>query len=89
MRTAIVQLRQRGVLTLPRNVREKYRLAEGDPLTLIDLDGVLLLSPKLSVIPKLTAEIERLRREAGLSVDDLLAGLPRQRESSDDRRGDE
>jgi len=32
------------VLTLPKPIREKYHLREGDVLTLIDLDGVLLLS---------------------------------------------
>ena len=86
MKTATIQLRQRGVLTLPRNLREKYRLAEGDPLTVIDLDGVLLLSPKLAIVPKLTAEIERLRRDANLSVSELLAGLPRQRKPGGSRR---
>jgi hypothetical protein len=88
MRSCVIHLRQRGVLTLPRSLCEKYRLEEGDPLTLVDLDGVLLLSPKLSVLPKLTAEIERLRRDAGLSVDDLLAGLPRQRKPASGRRGE-
>jgi bifunctional DNA-binding transcriptional regulator/antitoxin component of YhaV-PrlF toxin-antitoxin module len=86
MRTATIQLRQRGVLTLPRSLREKYRLEEGDPLTLVDLDGVLLLSPKQSILPKLTAEIERLRREAGVSMGELLAGLPRQRKPAGRRR---
>ncbi len=86
MKTATVQIRQRGVLTLPRKVREKYRLEEGDPLTLVDLDGVLLLSPGVAVVPKLTAEIERLRREAKVSMSDLLAGLPRQRQAPGGRR---
>ena len=81
-------MRQRGVLTLPRGVREKYRLEVGDPLTLVDLDGILLLSPKLSVVPKLTAEIERLEREAGVTVDDLLAGLPRPPVAGRGRRAD-
>jgi bifunctional DNA-binding transcriptional regulator/antitoxin component of YhaV-PrlF toxin-antitoxin module len=71
---------------LPRSLREKYRLAEGDPLTLVDLDGVLLLSPKLPVVPKLAAEVERLRQEAGVSVSELLAGLPRQRKPAGRRR---
>ena len=86
MRTATIQLRQRGVLTLPRSLREKYRLAEGDPLTVVDLDGVLLLSPKVPVVPKLTAELERLRQEAKLSLPELLAGLPRQRKPEGGRR---
>jgi len=81
MKATIVQLRQRGVLTLPSDIRAKYRLEEGDPLTVVDLDGVLVLSPRASVVPKLAAEIERLREDAGLSLDDLLARLPRQRKA--------
>ncbi len=81
MRTSTIQLRQRGVITLPRSLREKYRLEEGDPLTVVDLEGALLLSPKAALVPKLTAEIERLRRENRVSVADLLAGLPRHAKS--------
>jgi len=40
--------------------------------------GAFFLSPKVSVVPKLAAEIERLR-EVGLSVEDLLDGLDEQR----------
>jgi bifunctional DNA-binding transcriptional regulator/antitoxin component of YhaV-PrlF toxin-antitoxin module len=81
MRDSIVQLRQRGVLTLPRKLREKYGLEEGDPLTIVDLEGMLLLNPKPSVLPKLAAEFDRLRRKAGVSVKDLMDGLPRQRKA--------
>jgi bifunctional DNA-binding transcriptional regulator/antitoxin component of YhaV-PrlF toxin-antitoxin module len=79
MSNTTIQLRERGVFTLPSKIRAKYRLEKGDALTVVDLDGALVLTPKASVVPKLAAEIERLREEAGLSLDDLLAGLPRQR----------
>ncbi|TEU12240.1 MAG: AbrB/MazE/SpoVT family DNA-binding domain-containing protein [Anaerolineales bacterium] len=74
-----VQIRQRGTLTLPAKLRAKYNLEEGDVLTLVELEGAFFLSPKISVVPKLAAEIERLREEAGLSVEDLLEGLDEQR----------
>lgn len=62
-------------------IRERYDLADGDPLTLIDLDGAILLSPKLSVADKLSTEIEYLRTQAGLSLEELLDGLREQRAS--------
>jgi hypothetical protein len=31
-------------------------------LTIVDLDGTVLLSPRLLVVPRLAAEMERLRR---------------------------
>jgi bifunctional DNA-binding transcriptional regulator/antitoxin component of YhaV-PrlF toxin-antitoxin module len=74
-----IQLRQRGTLTLPVKLRNRYNLETGDTLTLIELDGLFLLAPKLSVVSKLAAEIEQLREEAGLSIDDLLEGLDEQR----------
>jgi AbrB family looped-hinge helix DNA binding protein len=79
MRAKTVQIRARGTVTLPARIRERYDLNEGDPLTLVDLDGAILLTPRLSVIDKLTAEIEYLRTEAGLSLEELLAGVREQR----------
>jgi AbrB family looped-hinge helix DNA binding protein len=74
-----VQIRGRGTVTLPARIRERYDLADGDPLTLVDLDGAILLSPKTSVVDKLSAEIEYLMTGSGLSLDELLGGLREQR----------
>ena len=72
MKTALtIQLRQRGTLTLPASLRDKYRLADGDPMTLLDLDGAMVLSPRILVVPRLVAELERLRKAARLSLKDL------------------
>lgn len=79
METKIIQMRGRGTLTLPSPIRDRYALAEGDPMTLVDLDGVMVLSPKVGVVAKLAGEIERLREEAGMSVEDLIEGVAEQR----------
>ena len=71
MTTMTIQVRGRGTLTLPASLREKYRLADGDPLTVVDLDGAVLLSPRVLVVPRLAAEMERLRRARKLSLKDL------------------
>jgi bifunctional DNA-binding transcriptional regulator/antitoxin component of YhaV-PrlF toxin-antitoxin module len=79
MRSTTVQIRQRGTLTLPAKLRAKYRLDEGDSLAVLDLDGSILLSPKIPVVPKLAAEIERLREAAGLELKDLFPSSPHPR----------
>jgi len=79
MEANTVQIRQRGVITLPAKLRQRHNLETGDTLTLIDLDGAFFMAPKVSLVPKLAAEIERLRQEAGLSIEDLLEGLDEQR----------
>jgi bifunctional DNA-binding transcriptional regulator/antitoxin component of YhaV-PrlF toxin-antitoxin module len=82
MDVKVIQLRGKGSLTLPARFRERYRMREGDPITLVDLDGVLLLSPRVGIVARLAGEIERLREEAGLSLDDLQAGLKNERRRS-------
>lgn len=79
MEIRTIQVRGRGSLTLPAPLRERHGLREGDPLTLIDLDGVFVLSPKVGVVGKLAREIEYLRRESGVSLDDLLTTVREER----------
>lgn len=75
-----MQLRSKGSLTIPVELRQKYSLHEGDVMTLVDLgDGSFFLTPRVSIIPKLVAEMEALREEAGISLEELLEGLPEQR----------
>jgi len=76
-----VQVRKRGTLTLPAELREKYGIKPGDTFYLVDLDGVFILTPMAPLVPELAREIERLRKELGLSTEDLLAALREQREA--------
>lgn len=75
-----VQVRQRGTLTIPAGLREKYGIRAGDTFHLVDLDGVFVLTPMTPMVPELAREIERARQEAGLSIEELLQGLREQRE---------
>jgi AbrB family looped-hinge helix DNA binding protein len=69
--TRTIQIRQRGTVTLPAAVREKYGLGDGDPLTLVDLDGAILLTPKVLTVPRIAEELERLRKRKGLTLKHL------------------
>lgn len=79
MGAKVIQIRQKGTITLPARIRERYGLSDGDPITLVDLDGALVLSPKVGMVPKLAQEIERLREEAGVSVEELREGQAERR----------
>ncbi|MEJ2266833.1 MAG: AbrB/MazE/SpoVT family DNA-binding domain-containing protein [Anaerolineales bacterium] len=76
---ATVQVRKRGTLTLPAELREKYGIEPGDTFRLVDLDGVFVLTPMVPMVPELAREIEKARLEAGLSIEDLLKNLREQR----------
>ena len=60
-----IQVRQRGTLTLPAQVRDRYHIQTGDSFTLVDFDGVLVLTPMAPLVP------ERSRNWPG--VDDQWA----------------
>jgi len=76
----VIQVRSRGVITLPAELREKYGIESGDIFRLVDLDGVFVLTPVVPMVPELAREIERIRLEAGISTEELLQGLREQRE---------
>ena len=77
---ATVQVRQRGTLTLPAELREKYGIQPGDTFRLVDLDGIFVLTPMVTMVPELAREIELARLDVGLSIEELLANLREQRE---------
>jgi len=77
---ATIQVRQRGTMTLPANLRQKYGIRAGDTFRLVDLDGIFVLTPMMPIVPELAREIERPRRETGLGLEELLNGLREQRE---------
>jgi bifunctional DNA-binding transcriptional regulator/antitoxin component of YhaV-PrlF toxin-antitoxin module len=77
---ATIQVRQRGTLTLPAELRERYQIKKGDTFRLVDLDGIFVLTRMVPLVPELAREIEKARLEAGLSVKEMLKGLREQRE---------
>ena len=78
MKTTI-QVRKRGVLTLPSELRDKYAIREGDTFRLVDVDGIFVLTPMVPMVPELAREIEQIRQEAGISTEELLQGLREER----------
>lgn len=81
---ATVQVRECDVVTLPSELRTKYGIQTGDTFRLVDLDGVFVLTPMVPMVPELTRQIEQLREEAGLSIDELLQSLREHRERDSD-----
>jgi bifunctional DNA-binding transcriptional regulator/antitoxin component of YhaV-PrlF toxin-antitoxin module len=75
-----VQVRERGVITLPAELREKYNIVNGNIFRLVDMEGIFVFVPMVLMVPELAREIERVRLESGLSIEDLLQDLREQRE---------
>ncbi|NIR52399.1 AbrB/MazE/SpoVT family DNA-binding domain-containing protein [candidate division KSB1 bacterium] len=78
--TKTIQIRKKGSVTLPVEIRKRYPLEEGDPVTLVDLDEGIFLSLKPSILPKLVAQIEELRQKNDVSLAELIEGVRTPRE---------
>jgi len=76
-----IQLRRKGVLTLPVSLRRKYGLDENDVFTLEDLgDGTFLLTPQVSRVAHLGDRVADVMAEEGVSFEEMLRVLEEERE---------
>jgi len=76
-----IQIRGKGAVTLPIELRRKYGLDEGDIITLIDLgDGSFLLTPKVTKVDRLGDRIAQAMAKEGISLDEILTALDEERE---------
>ena len=81
MTTNTIQVRKKGSITLPMDLRTKYGVDEGDIFTLIDMgDGSFLLTPRISQVNRLGDRVADILGEEGVALDDLLNTLDDERE---------
>lgn len=76
-----IQIRNKGSLTLPVELRRKYGLDEGDVLTLIDLgDGSFVLYPNVTTVDRSGDRVAQRMEEQGVTLDEILETLDEERE---------
>jgi len=78
--TLVVTMAQRGVVTIPKVLREDYNLRPGDTFTLLDLGGVFVLSPRRSQIDALADRLTDALTERGETLESMLQALREERE---------
>ena len=83
MESVTLQMAQRGVITIPKSLRESYNLRPGDTFTLLDLGGIFVLNPRRSEIDAIADRIAAQWSEDGESLETMLKALREERE----RRG--
>ncbi|MES0360959.1 MAG: AbrB/MazE/SpoVT family DNA-binding domain-containing protein [Anaerolineales bacterium] len=81
--TMTVQMTQRGVFVLPKDLREAYNLQPGDSFSLLDLGGVFVISPRLSEIDSLADRITQELQKQGETLEGMLQMLREEREAYD------
>jgi AbrB family looped-hinge helix DNA binding protein len=71
-----VQVVRRGVITLPKELREQNEIQEGDTLTLIDLgDGIVVMSSHRSRVDKIADKLAKEWRDSGETLESMLSTL--------------
>ncbi len=75
MSIGLVEMAQRGQVTLPKALRDQYDIKSGQQFTVVDLGGAFLLSPKESKVDALCDQIKGELLQEGTSLEYLLAEL--------------
>jgi AbrB family looped-hinge helix DNA binding protein len=77
-----LQIRSKGTITLPAELRRKYNWEEGEILTAIDLgNGTLMLTSKPSKVMRSADKVAKKIQEANVSLDELLETLDEERKA--------
>lgn len=75
MQTFTLQVAQRGLVTLPKEVRQAYNIQPGQQMTLLDLDGVFVLSRRPSQVDALADRIADELADRGETLASMLQTL--------------
>jgi AbrB family looped-hinge helix DNA binding protein len=82
-----VQVVRRGIITLPKELREHNNIEEGDTLTLIDLgDGVVVMSPQRSRVDEIANKLAKEWQDSGESLETMLSTLREVRAEYDSKK---
>ncbi len=79
MTSITLQMAQRGVITIPKSLRESYGIQPGDTFTLIDLGGVFVLNPRRSEIDAIADKMAAQLAKDGENLETMLKALRQER----------
>ena len=80
MKSATAEMKSRGQLTIPKKIREMIHLEEGQTVSIIPIGDSVIVSPKRLELDEARREIRRIAKQAGCSLDELIASLREERE---------
>lgn len=80
MASITLQMAKRGVITIPKSLRESYGMQPGDTFALLDLGGVFVLNPRRSEIDAIAGRMAAQWAEDGETLETMLKALREERE---------
>ena len=85
MASVTIELAQRGQVTIPKSLREQYHWDTGQQFSIIDLGGVVVMSPRESKVVALANQLRDDLLKDGATLEELLAELRQFREGKTDQ----
>lgn len=77
-----LQIRSKGTITLPAELRRKYNWEEGEILTAVELgEGALILTSRPVKVMKSADKVAKMVKEANVSLEELLETLDEERKT--------
>jgi AbrB family looped-hinge helix DNA binding protein len=74
-----VRVRQRGQITIPRELRNALGIAEDSILTAVQVGEGILLTGKPLLGQEVAAQFQKAMKQKGITLEQLLKGLEEQR----------
>lgn len=81
IKAAVAEIKSRGQLTIPKKIREMIHLDEGQLVSIIPVGESIIVTTKRLELDEARRQIKRIIKAAGISVEELLAGLREEREN--------
>ena len=81
MTAMAVELAQRGQLTIPKSLRDKYGIEDGQKMTLLDIGGVFIVSPRRISVDVPADLLREGLIASGATLEGMLGDLRRKREA--------
>jgi bifunctional DNA-binding transcriptional regulator/antitoxin component of YhaV-PrlF toxin-antitoxin module len=81
MKTFPIRLQKEGKIIVPQSIQEQLNLREGDWLTFVQIDDLILLTLKQPQVPQLADQISTLREQEEISINELIEGLELERKT--------
>ncbi len=74
------EIKARGQLTIPKKIRKLGHLEEGQTVSLVPLGDVVIIMPRRLELDEARRRIAKIVKESGVSAEEMLEGLVRERE---------
>lgn len=81
-KVSVAEIKARGQLTIPKKIRDRSQLEEGQVVSIIPVGDSLIITPKRLELDEARREIKKVLKASGLSIEVLLTGLKEEEISS-------